>query len=438
MTRGLAWFTNDLRVAENAMLAQAAKSDALLCVYVVDLKQFRKGRYEASQSGYLRWAFLQETLNDLTQALQKLGQKLHVLYGEPSRVIPEVIQHFNIETVFASTPLGWDERQMWSRLVEQTDGVNFNSIDTYTLFDQDAIESLTLEWPMSFSKFRTKVKKLEVKLAPRLDAMPLALSERPITVSQPDNLPLPVKNDREFFGGTQSANEHWQAYASSHHIHRYKTTRNAIDDWQSSTKLSPWLNTGALSVRLVYLETMRIQQQSKTPSDVEWILVELLWREFFQWLGVNMGASMFRFKGLHKTKPLTTFYPDRFQKWCNGTTPWQLVNAIMKQLQKTGYISNRARQIAASALVNELSIDWRYGAAWFEHHLLDYDVNSNWGNWQYIAGVGVDPRGGRHFNLEKQRELFDPEGDYQRRWAPMAEVRPLDELDPTGWPIAYK
>ena len=108
----------------------------------------------------------------------------------------------------------------------------------------------------------------------------------------------------------------------------------------------------------------------------------------------------------------------------------------MNQLNRTGYLSNRARQIVASALVNELQVDWRYGAAWFEQQLIDYEVGSNWGNWQYIAGVGADPRGGRHFNLEKQAAQFDPDGDYVRRWGDDRELTPLDSVDAADWPIA--
>ena len=88
----------------------------------------------------------------------------------------------------------------------------------------------------------------------------------------------------------------------------------------------------------------------------------------------------------------------------------------MKQLSATDYLSNRGRQIAASCLINELEGDWRYGAAWFENQLIDYDVAANWGNWQYLAGVGADPRGGRHFNLAKQTEIYDADGRYRSRW----------------------
>jgi deoxyribodipyrimidine photo-lyase len=88
----------------------------------------------------------------------------------------------------------------------------------------------------------------------------------------------------------------------------------------------------------------------------------------------------------------------------------------MRQLVATGWMSNRGRQIAASCLIHEYGIDWRYGAAFFEKHLIDYDVASNYGNWQYIAGVGADPRGGRVFNIEKQTAQYDPEGVFTAKW----------------------
>ncbi len=88
----------------------------------------------------------------------------------------------------------------------------------------------------------------------------------------------------------------------------------------------------------------------------------------------------------------------------------------MRELRRTGYLSNRLRQIVASALIHEGQGDWRAGAAWFEHCLIDFDVHSNQGNWAYIAGVGTDPRGGRRFNLDKQTREHDPDGAYRRCW----------------------
>jgi deoxyribodipyrimidine photo-lyase len=107
----------------------------------------------------------------------------------------------------------------------------------------------------------------------------------------------------------------------------------------------------------------------------------------------------------------------------------------MHQLKQTGWISNRGRQIVASCLVNELQLDWRFGAAWFEQELIDYDVASNWGNWQYLAGVGADPRGKRHFNIEKQTQQYDPEGAFIDRWQGRARMLATDTVDAADWPI---
>ncbi|MGR6839574.1 FAD-binding domain-containing protein [Aliivibrio wodanis] len=142
----------------------------------------------------------------------------------------------------------------------------------------------------------------------------------------------------------------------------------------------------------------------------------MLWREYFQWLALQLGSQLYRFQGGAEHEPLTHYFDDRFTQWCEGNTSHPLVNACMKELNSTGYMSNRGRQIVASCLVNELGIDWRFGAAYFQQQLIDYDVASNWGNWQYIAGVGADPRGGRHFNIEKQTRQYDPDGHYTNKW----------------------
>lgn len=160
-------------------------------------------------------------------------------------------------------------------------------------------------------------------------------------------------------------------------------------------------------------------------ESTQWIVFELLWREFFRWYSNFYGHRVFSFSGIAGEKPTTTFEQGLFNDWCQGTTPWPLVNACMNELRQTGCLSNRGRQIAASCLVNELNLDWRSGAGYFEQQLIDYDPCSNWGNWQYIAGVGADPRGGRHFNLEKQAQSWDADHQYRNLWADQTAVRPI-------------
>jgi deoxyribodipyrimidine photo-lyase len=144
---------------------------------------------------------------------------------------------------------------------------------------------------------------------------------------------------------------------------------------------------------------------------------------------------LFNVSGIKTSKPKTSFYPERFQKWCNGNTPYPIVNACMKQLNSTGYMSNRGRQLVASCFVHELGLDWRYGAAYLEQQLIDYDTASNWGNWQYLAGVGADPRGHRRFDLAKQTNIYDPKRVFIERWDGDNHDDSLDSVDAADWPV---
>lgn len=134
----------------------------------------------------------------------------------------------------------------------------------------------------------------------------------------------------------------------------------------------------------------------------------MLWREFYQWHHEKYYADLYLKRGIQDIDPELEFDQTLFNKWINSETDNDFVNDFMRQLKLTGWISNRGRQIVASYFVNQLGLDWRYGAGWFEKQLVDYDPASNWGNWQYLAGVGVDPRGRSAFNIEKQQKIYDP------------------------------
>jgi deoxyribodipyrimidine photo-lyase len=219
-------------------------------------------------------------------------------------------------------------------------------------------------------------------------------------------------------------------------IETYKKTRNGLDGLAGTSTLSPWLANGTLSVREVAAEIARYEASFGESESSRWLYFELLWREYFQWRAVRDDISLFRAGGTAGKVHRCSFEPRSFARWCQGDTNFPLVNALMRQLLATGWMSNRGRQIAASCLINELGIDWRYGAAFFEKHLLDYDVASNYGNWQYIAGVGADPRGGRRFNLDKQTEEHDPEGLFTTKWGGFRPPQPEYVTDAADWPIA--
>ena len=436
---GLVWFTNNLRVQDNECLTRASKEvDLLICVFFDEPQWSTPGRYGLKSLGDHRRRFLHETLLELDSSLVNFDQKLNVFKDAASRVLPKLVKDHGITDVYASRQAGWYELSCLQRIVDDLPSAcRLQLLDTHTLF---SLENLPCDYerlPASFSKFRKMVEKEGeyVPIQSSFDNLPPApkILEG---VCDIENSSLTESVDNAFTGGERKAHQHLQRYFSSKSPSSYKTTRNELDGWTNSSKFSPWLANGSLSVRTLVQELHDYEKIEGRNDSTYWIFFELLWREYFQWYAHKIGLCLYAFNGISKKKPLTSFYAERFMKWCDGNTPYPLVNACMQELKQTGFLSNRGRQIVASSLVNELQLDWRYGAAYFEQQLLDYDVASNWGNWQYIAGVGADPRGGRHFNLAKQTEIYDAKGEYRAKWGASARTQEaLDSVDAADWPI---
>lgn len=439
---GLYWFSNDLRVTDNPLLAQAANEcQQLLCLYVLPPELRQPNRYGLRSLGDQRWRFLQRSLSDLHQQLQARGQQLLVLQQNPLHSLAELISQHGIAAIYFSQHAGYYERRYQQLLRQRYPFMHINSAATHTLFDPLQLPFKQTELPDSFSKFRRLLEtaNLRAHISPA-QAAPLALPRSPLAGAAVQQcwqqLPAPITvADHPWQGGSSAGLVHLQHYFASAAPQHYKETRNALDDWSSSTKFSAWLADGSLSVRQVLAALAQHEQQFGANDSTYWIWFELLWREYFQWYAHAHGKRLFNFAGLKQHGPSTSFYPARFQKWCSGNTPYPLVNACMRQLNQTGYMSNRGRQLVASCLVHELQLDWRYGAAYFEQQLIDYDVAANWGNWQYLAGVGADPRGHRRFDLDKQARQFDPHGQFIRHWGNPSASATLDHCDAADWPI---
>jgi len=144
----------------------------------------------------------------------------------------------------------------------------------------------------------------------------------------------------------------------------------------------------------------------------------LVWRDYFRYVAMKYGNQLFYSGGIKNDDMNWKDDPEKLEAWKRGETGIPFVDANMKELNQTGFMSNRGRQIVASYLVKDLKQDWRHGAAYFEQELIDYDVASNWGNWAYVAGVGNDPRESRYFNILTQAARYDEKGEYIRHWLP--------------------
>ncbi len=428
--RHLHWFQTDLRLADNPALLSSCGAESLLCVYLLP-----KARPWCNLTGIgpQRDRFLRESLQTLRMALQSLGQDLMVLEGSPELVIPQIVERFAIDTVSTSQTPGWYESQAMHFLEEKL-STPLRVHRGNTLFTPDQFPFGWGDFPDTFSPFRRKTEKLNIPSplsspdtlppppAAQFDAIPKATA-----VPHP-GLPLP--------GGRAAGVRRLDQFLFHEEgIVDYKNTRNDLNGLAGSSTLSPWIANGAISVREIAHAIFRFEKQRVANDSTYWLYFELLWREFFQWRAVVDGLSLYRQGGRHDRQLLTTYDPRQFARWCAGDTDYPLVNALMRQLTATGWMSNRGRQIAASCLINELDLDWRFGAAFFEQHLIDYDVSSNYGNWQYIAGVGSDPRGGRHFNLEKQAAQYDRAGVFTQKWDGFRAHQPEYVVDSADWPI---
>ncbi len=433
---GVFWFCNDLRLHDNrALMLANSLVDELVCVVVADNALASPLSYTQQSLGHAKQRFNAESLHGLNDDLSSFGHRLLYFDQQPIEQLFRLIETLNVSDVFRSTNAAYYENRLWRLLEKSFPLLSFHSTDTHTLFDLDELPFAVQDLPKSFTKFKNAL----IDYTPSSTLASITyLPPMPKTELPKTELPTIRDSDRQaclFEGGERHGLRHLKKYFESDAPAEYKNTRNNLSGWEQSTKFSPWLAKGSLSVREVYRILKTYEQEVIANESTYWIYFELLWREYFQWYAHKCGKQLFSFTGIKDQAPLNSYYPERFKKWVNGRTPYPLVNACMNELSETGFLSNRGRQLVASCLVNELAMDWRFGAAYFESVLIDYDVASNWGNWQYLAGVGADTRDRRHFNLEKQTLNYDPQGVYIDEWGGYKSIGTLDSVDAADWPV---
>ncbi|KAI1352614.1 cryptochrome [Xylaria sp. FL0043] len=282
---------------------------------------------------------------------------------------------------------------------------------------------------------------------------------RPIERDVPEVDPINEdKSAHPFHGGEDNALDRLHYFIKSGNASLYKSSRNGLLGVDYSTKLSAYLAQGCLTARqiheaLLHFEDGADEQYAETDGygqgeneGTKAIRFELLWRDYMRLCTRKFRAKLFHrsgFRNDHSHRWKTGSTNDQYietqsesadevtttmKRVLEGTSGQSLIDASSRELIHTGYTSNRARQNVGSFLAKHLNIDWRYGAEWYEFMLVDYDVNSNWSNWQYVAGVGNDPRGeARIFNPVKQAFDYDKDGQYVRCWVP--EIRKIEKLE---------
>ncbi|MCO5569841.1 hypothetical protein L7F22_023555 [Adiantum nelumboides] len=449
------WFRNDLRLLDNEALCNAwAASEALLPVFCFDPRQFGTTyHFGFPKTGELRAQYILEGVSDLRKNLQKKGLDLLVEFGKPEKVLPRLAAATAAHTVFAHKETCSEEL-----LVEKLVQKNLAKIDTSlnrlsdgtsksakvqhprlelvwggTMYHLDDLPFTTAQLPDVYTQFRKAVEtrcqvRTTVKIPPSLAPKPKQFVDGEIgwgTIPTLEHLGLQARQQSplgvmKFVGGERAALHRLQDYFwEKDRLRVYKETRNGMLGADYSTKFSPLLALGFISPRYIYEEVKRYEKERISNESTYWVLFELIWRDYFRFISMKYGNAIFYLEGPRRVKGIKwSQNKELFECWRTGTTGYPLIDANMKELMATGYMSNRGRQIVCSFLVRDMGIDWRMGAEWFESLLLDYDPCSNYGNWTYGAGVGNDPREDRYFSIPKQAQNYDPEGDYVAHWIP--------------------
>lgn len=428
--RVIVWFKNDLRLHDHAALFSAWKeSSEIIPVYCFDPRQFGKVDLGIQKTGPFRAKFLIEAVDNLRQNLIKAGANLIVRIGKPEELLPELAVEFQAEAIFFSEEVTQEEKSVEKNLENAVwkKGIETKTFWQSTLFHIEDLPFPISQTPEVFTQFRKECEKfsqvrksLEKPRKIKFPEIGIELGKIPELSTFGLSEPSVVKKGvLPFVGGEDAGIQRLQSYFWENDcLKTYKETRNGLLGPDYSSKFSAWLALGCISPKYIYEEVGRYENERKKNDSTYWMIFELIWRDYFRFISKKHGSKIFRLQGIKNHVDNWRKDEKLFRKWAEGKTGVPFVDANMRELNATGFMSNRGRQNVASFLVNDLGIDWRWGAMYFESQLIDYDVCSNWGNWMYVAGVGNDPRENRYFNILKQANNYDKKGDFVRYWIP--------------------
>ena len=398
------WLRRDLRLEDNTALNHALESGKpVLPIFIFDANIL-----EELPENDARVSFIHRTLESIDQKLKEQGSSLLCLKGKPEEVWKKLLEEYDIATAYTNKdyePYASKRDSAVKKLLKKKD-IDLHFFKDQVIFEESEVvkddgKPYTVYTPYK-NKWLSHFNREEIK--PR--------TSKGDFVQQTFNFP----SLKEL--GFTSSDIEVKPYQLNQ-IDDYASTRN-FPARDATSYLSPHLRFGTVSVRQI------IAQLKKSDAT---FLSELIWREFFM-------QMIFHFPHVVDSnfKPQYNGIEWRnneaeFDKWCKGQTGYPMVDAGMRQLNQTGYMHNRVRMVVASFLCKHLLIDWRWGEAYFAEKLLDYELASNNGNWQWSAGTGCDAAPYfRVFNPTEQIKKFDPKMEYIKKWVP--ELNEFDYPQP--------
>ncbi|MEM6877454.1 MAG: DASH family cryptochrome [Bacteroidota bacterium] len=436
------WFRQDLRLHDNEALADAlSHGDEVLPVFIFDPRKFtgKTRKYGFPKIGSHRAKFIIESVADLRRNLRKRGSNLVIRIGKPEEVLPAITLELKASWVYCNRERTEEELAVQDAVEQElwTIGREIRYSRGKMLYYTSDLPFPVTQTPDTFTQFRKEVERMVSVREPfptptRIQTMQLdGFDLGEIPALSDFGLEEPEYDDRavtQFKGGETAALERLEHYLwDTEAIATYKETRNGLIGSDYSSKFSPWLAQGCLSPKRIYQEIKAFEEEKVANDSTYWLIFELLWRDFFRLMGKKHLNKIF-LKGGPKEEIDPSWREDHrlLDRWIAGSTGSPFIDANMREMAATGFMSNRGRQNVASYLVKDLKVNWQMGAEYFESILIDYDVTSNWGNWNYVAGIGSDPRENRYFNILTQANRYDPEGEYVKLWCPELQGLPAE------------
>ena len=401
-TVNIFWFRRDLRLDDNVGFYNALKSEhPVLPIFIFDEEILKKLPKDDA-----RITFIYETLQKMRIKLEdKNSSSIAMFHGEPAIVYKNLLEKYNIDTVFTNRdyePYAKERDDKIQQLLNDNN-IKFKTFKDQVIFEQNEVTKKDGLPYVVYTPYM-KVWKEQFKTHTLDFYYTSSFLKNLIQDKELPNLSL---SDIGFIKSHQKIKKHIVTPAL---IQNYEDTRN-FPAQDSTSKLGPHLRFGTVSIRKM------IEKAITEKNEIFW--QELIWREFFMQILWHFPHTS---KKSFKTKYDRIEWRNNeaeFLKWCNGETGYPLVDAGMRQLNETGFMHNRIRMLVGSFLCKHLLIDWRWGEAYFAEKLHDYEMASNIGNWQWVAGSGVDAAPYfRIFNPTTQIKKFDSDLAYIKKWVP--------------------
>lgn len=423
----LVWFRNDLRIHDNEILFEAVKkADKVLPVYCFDPYYFEKNANGNPKTGNFRARFLLESVACLRENLRGIGGELIIRVGRPMEILPQLALQYNVNEVYHHREVAHEE----TTVSEQVEAalwkikLNLRHFIGHTLYHKEDLPFPIKDIPDSFAVFKKKVER-DSNVRP---CLPVPEIIKIPEINDPGELPTLIglglqeayddpRAQLLFTGGETAALAQLNNYLlQSNNAGGNKNNRGQSTVTGNTSKLSPWLAIGCISLRHVYWEVTKLQNLNNAQHTSQ-LKLDLLWRDYFRFMFKKHGQKFIDAKSVMNFGTEIINSDMLFENWKKGNTGIPIVDAIMHELNATGFINNYSRQIVAGYLVKDLKIDWKKGAAYFEEKLIDYSPASNWGNWAFIAGVN-DAQVSKYNIPAKPVAELDTKGEYIQKWLP--------------------